>query len=60
MGHEVLNCCPQGALTKQDQPFQTGFLDAAYKSFGVRIQIRRSWRQFDRFPYGQFIHAARV
>src|SRR5215469_610182 len=42
MGHEVLNRCPQGAFSKQDQPFQTGFLDAAHKSLGVSVQIRTS------------------
>src|SRR5262252_6684824 len=42
MGHEVLNSCPQGAFSKQNQPFQTGFLDAAHKSLGVSVQIRTS------------------
>src|SRR5262249_25187881 len=46
MGHEVLNSsCPQGAFSKQDQPFQTGFLNAAHKSLGVSVQIRISRRQ---------------
>src|SRR4051812_4558811 len=47
MGYEVLNCCPQGGFAEQDHPFQTGFLDAADKSFSVGVQIRRSRWQLD-------------
>ena len=47
MGHEVLNCRPQRAFAEQDHPFQTGFLDAADKSFSVGVQIRRSRWQLD-------------
>ena len=30
MSHEVLNGCPQRTFPKEDQPFQTGLLDAAH------------------------------
>jgi hypothetical protein len=45
MGHEILNRCPQGAFAKQDQPFQTGFLDAAYKAFGVGVGMSPQMRR---------------
>ena len=44
--HEVLNCCPKGALAKQDQSFQAGFLDAAHEALRVGVQIGTSGRQF--------------
>ena len=46
MRHEVLNCCPEGALAKQDQSFQAGFLDAAHEALRVGVQIGTSGRQF--------------
>src|SRR5262249_22398616 len=45
MGHEVLNSCPQRAFSKQDQPFQTGFLDAAHKSLGVSVRMSLQMRR---------------
>src|SRR5262245_10465608 len=49
MGYEVLNSCPEGFLPKQDQPFQTGLLDAANKSLGMGVQIRTPLLQLHGF-----------
>src|SRR5262252_7805989 len=39
----------QCILTKEDHPFQAAFFDGADEAFGIRIQIRGSWREFDGF-----------
>ena len=44
---EVLNSRPQRTLTEEDEPFQTGFLDAAHESLRVRVQIRTPRWQLD-------------
>ena len=46
---EILNGCPQRTFTEEDQPFQTGLFDAAHESLRVRVQIRTSRWQLDRF-----------
>ncbi len=40
MRNELLNPFAQRALTEQNHALQAGFLDAAYESLGVRVQIR--------------------
>lgn len=37
--HKVLNGRSQGSFSEEDHPVQAGLLDAADKSFRVRIQI---------------------
>src|ERR1700693_4021749 len=49
MRHKLLNPFAQRALTEPDHALQTGFLDAAHESLGVRIQIRRTRRTVHRF-----------
>src|SRR5499427_802583 len=39
MRHEFSSRFPDGALTEQDHPLQTRFLDRPYKPFRVRVQI---------------------
>ena len=45
MDHEVLNGRPQRTFPEQDQPFQTGFLDAADEPLrvgvGMSLRMRR-------------------
>ena len=38
--HELANRFPQRGFAEEDHAHQAGFLDAAYESFGMRIQIR--------------------
>jgi len=45
MCHEVLNGRPQRTLSKQDQPFQAGFLDASHKSLGVGVGMSLQMRR---------------
>jgi len=48
MRHEFVNPFAQRALAKEDHALQAGFLDAAYESLSVGVQVRRSRRQFHR------------
>jgi len=48
MRHEFVNPFAQRALAEEDHALQAGFLDAAYESLSVGVQIRRSRRQFHR------------
>jgi hypothetical protein len=40
MRNELLNPFAQRALTEPNHALQAGFLNAAYESLGVRVQIR--------------------
>src|SRR4051812_19369766 len=42
MGDELGNGAPQGLFSEQDEAVQAGFLDRAYESFGMRVEIRRA------------------
>jgi hypothetical protein len=53
MGDELENGAPQRLFSEQDEAVQAGFLDRAYESFGMGIQIRGARRQLHRLdcPY---------
>ena len=42
MGDELGNGTPQGLFSEQDEAVQAGFLDRAYESLGLCVEIRRA------------------
>jgi len=52
MHNEFLNRFAQCAFTEENHAFQAGFLDAAYKSLRMGVQIRRMRRQLNGFHSG--------
>ena len=49
---DPLGAAKQGAFSRQDQPVQTAFFDAAHNSLRVGVQIRTPWWQPLRFYIG--------
>src|SRR5262249_2848755 len=52
MGNEMSNGVPERIFTKENQLLETTFFDRPDKPFRIRIQIRRSRRQFDGLDAG--------
>src|SRR5262249_14624426 len=52
MGNEMSNGVPERIFTKENHLLQTTFFDRPDKPFRIRIQIRRSRRQFDGLDAG--------
>src|SRR5262245_61021640 len=52
MGNEMPNSVPERIFTKENHLLQTTFFDRLDKTFRIRIQIRRSRRQFDGLDAG--------
>ncbi len=46
--HEFVDSSAQRVLAKEDHAIKTAFLDCAYISFGVGVQVRRAGRQAHR------------
>ena len=49
MVQELANAVPQRIFSEESHLIQAAFLNSPYKSLGIRVQIGRARRQFDRF-----------